>query len=148
VTFGVNPIWVWPEEPEVPENHENIGEVDPWEAGLETPGVESMTHLKQFFASLPWWRLRPAPALVVDQPGKDDPRRFVAAAMSDDGDVAVVYVPKGESVTLNAEALGSLSVGCWFNPRTGTWSDTCVLPSEDVALETPDDGDWVLSIRH
>ena len=148
VTFGVNPIWVWPDEPEVPENHENIGEVDLWEAGLETPGTQSMTHLKQFFASLPWWRLRPAPELVVDQPGADDPRCFVAAAMSDDGNVAVIYVPKGERVTLNAEALGSLSVGCWFNPRTGAWSDTCVLPSDDLPLETPDDGDWVLSIRH
>ena len=148
VTYGNNPIWVWPETTEVPENHENIGPVDSWEAGLETSGIRSMMHMRQFFASLSWWRLRPAPDLVADQPGEDGPERFIAAAKSVEGGVAVVYVSEGGSVTLNAEALGSLSVGCWFNPRTGTWLDTCVLPENGAALDTPDGGDWVLCIRH
>jgi hypothetical protein len=148
VTYGNNPIWVWPQTTEVPENHENIGPVEPWVTGLETPGIRGMTVMRQFFASLPWWRLRPAPEVVADQPGTDDPSRFIAAAKSVDGEVAVVYVPTGGSVTLNTEALGGLSVGCWFNPRTGVWSDTWVLPEQDDALDAPDDGDWVLSIRH
>jgi hypothetical protein len=147
VTYGNNPIWVWPETTEVPENHENIGPVEAWVAGLETPGIRGMTVMRQFFASLPWWRLRPAPEVVADQPGMDDPSRFIAAAKSVDGEVAVLYVPAGGSVTLNTEALGGLSVGCWFDPRTGVWSDTCVLPADGEPLDAPDDGDWVLSIR-
>ena len=36
------------------------------------------------FSSVEWWRLLPAPELLVEQPGASDPRRFVAVAKAED----------------------------------------------------------------
>ncbi|MGC9347075.1 MAG: DUF4038 domain-containing protein [Anaerolineae bacterium] len=148
VTYGTNPIWVWPDEPEVPDGHERIGTVAPWHEALDTPGIRSMTTLRRFFESLPWWTLRPAPELLAEQPGEDDPRHFIAAAKTEDGGTAVIYTPVGGTVKLNVDALPEPPVICWFDPRAGDWTDVCALPDTSGTLQTPDEDDWVLCVKH
>ena len=152
VSFGHNSIWVWAEEPEVPEGHARIGTVAPWQEGLDTPGVRSMTVLRRFFDSLPWWQLRPAPELVVKQPGERDPHRFVAAARKEDGELAVVYLPQGGDISLRLESLKRPAIACWeadarwFNPRTGEWAEAGTFRKATHTFTAPDSSDWVLCI--
>ncbi len=148
VTYGSNPIWVWAEGPEVPEGHVSLGTVEPWSAGLITPGVRSMTVMRAFFETLPWWTLRPAPELLVEQPGEDDPKGYIAAARTEDGGAALVYMPQGGEVHLRVDALPPSPVICWFDPRSGDWTDTCALPDEEGLLTAPGDADWILCIKH
>jgi len=154
VSFGHNSIWVWAEEPEVSEGHASIGIVAPWQEGLDTPGVRSMTMLRRFFDSLPWWQLRPAPELLVDQPGEGEPHRFVATARKEDGQLAVVYLPQGSVLSLSKggdiplclESLKRPSIARWFNPRTGEWTNAGSVEEATCTFTAPDSSDWVLCI--
>ena len=71
------------------------------------------------FTSLPWWQLRPADTLLTEQPGGDDPAHDVSAARTENGDVALLYLPVGGAVTLEPEALPDSLLAEWFDPRTG-----------------------------
>jgi hypothetical protein len=146
VTYGCNPIWVWPEKPEPAEGHAGLGIIDPWPKGLDLPGVKCMTILRKLLAKLPWWTLRPAPELIAEQPGKDKPQAFIAAAMSEDGSLGVVYAPEGGRISLNAAALRRPLAVRWFNPRTGEWSNAGRAIDAAVTFTASDGSDWVLVI--
>ena len=146
VTYGHNSIWVWAEEPQVPEGHEPLGTVAPWHEGLEPPGAESMAVLRSFFEKLPWWRLRPAQELLAEQPGERDPRHFVAAASTEEGSLAVLYLPEGGEVSLNLGSLKLPATARWFDPGTGEWLEAGTLSEERQTLRAPGDGDRVLCI--
>ena len=78
-----------------------------------------MKYAAEVFASLPWWKLRPRQDLLVGQPGGDDPAKFVAAGGSDDGDLAMIYLPVGGEVRLKTDRLADGLKAEWFDPRTG-----------------------------
>lgn len=145
ITYGNNHIWVWPYETRVPENHPNIGPVEPWDRGLEMPGIRSMTILKQFFASLPWWQLTPAPELLAEQPGSSDVTRFIAVAKTPDARLIVAYAPRGEPIALN---LPRHAVSAeWFHPRTGESRKFPPTPQDSYKFVPPNHEDWVLVVR-
>jgi len=148
VSFGHNSIWVWSKKPEPPEGHKRIGTVPPWHEGLDTPGIRSMSVLRRFFESITWWRLRPAPELLVQQPGKEEElHRFVAAAKTDDGDLAVAYLPEGCAIVLQTESLKLPAAARWFNPRTGEWTNAGKVTETTQNFTAPDDNDWVLCVE-
>jgi len=90
--------------------------------------------------------LRPAPELLIEQPGERDPRRFVATAMQGDGEVAVMYLPQGSNIQLNLESLKRPAVARWFNPRTGEWNEAGTVRETECSFSAPDAADWVLCI--
>lgn len=137
VTFGNNEIWNWREDEGPSENHANIGVVQPWPEGLETPGIASMTILKDFFTQLRWTELRPAPELVLNQ--ADDPNQFMAAAWTVDGSQIVVYLPVGGTLELAQAGQAAR----WFDPRNGTWQEAVSGPS----FTAPDAQDWLLVVE-
>jgi hypothetical protein len=146
VTYGNNEIWCWNLATADAENHGNLRQIRPWRDGLEKEGIASMSQLRAFFESGPWPRLRAAPDLVVEQPGKNDPSKFVALAQTDDGAWTVAYFPIGGSVTLNLN-LADKHVE-WVNPRDGARQPAePSLPDLPAMLSAPDDQDWLLSIR-
>lgn len=49
--------------------------------------------MANFMRSLNWWELRPAPELLVEQPGEARPHAFVAVSASADGKTIVAYLP-------------------------------------------------------
>jgi len=118
-----------------------------WSVALNAEGAASIKHLRTFFGMLPWWRLRPAQELLATQPGVEDPTRFVVAAKTDDGAVAVVYMPRGCKIILRTESLKQPAVARWFDPRNGKWRQAAKITSPTAGFTTPDDQDWVLCIR-
>jgi hypothetical protein len=109
---------------------EASGVVPPWREVLSLPGSFNMKHLKDFFMSLEYWKLQPDPQLVAEQPGKEAPERFIAAARSEAGDLAVVYIPDGGKVSLNMGRLKLPVKAEWLDPATG-WR----RPAEEVTTE-------------
>lgn len=136
VTYGHHGIWPWMEEAGIPADHAKTGEAPTWRESLHAEGAENIRHLRAFFDTLEWWRLRPAQHLLAAQPGESDPNRFIAVARGEKGGPVVVYTPTGDAVRLTQP----LTRARWYDPRRGGW-----LGAGDGAEFTPPDGDdWLL----
>ena len=145
VTYGAQGVWGWDDGSGPPAAHETFGAAPAWQEAIHLPGARQIAHLADFFAGLPWWQLRPAPSLVAEQPGDSEIGRFVAAALSQDGNVAVVYIPGDHSVTLSFAGRRPLTAAWWLNPRTGERSAAEPIPvGEHHRFDTPAAGDWLL----
>ncbi|MDQ1328039.1 MAG: hypothetical protein QG641_1324, partial [Candidatus Poribacteria bacterium] len=97
-------------------------------------------------SSFEWWKLIPAPELLVDQPGKSDPHKFVAVAKTNDNKCMVAYLTEGMEITLNTEFIKRSATAKWFNPSTGEWSDAGVVNQSIQKFCPTDNNDWVLWI--
>ncbi len=88
VTYGAHGIWFWSRRAEVPTAHERTGVALPWWESLDLPGARQMKVLRDLFASIEWWRLRPDRSLVAADP--DDPAylQYIAAARGESGEGA------------------------------------------------------------
>ncbi len=147
VTYGGGGIWGWHLEPRIPADHLGAGYTPAWYDGIHLPGSGDMGRLFEAFASVEWWRLRPAQELLAAQPGDDDAEKFVAAAKTENGDTVVVYTPAGGSVSLTPSPLPSPARARWFEPRTGEWSDAASADGASVTFQTPSDTDYLLVMR-
>jgi hypothetical protein len=144
VTYGGQGIWGWHTKVQAPADHISTGLGSPWDVAKDLPGAFSMKYLHQFFQAIEWWRLVPAPQLVVDQPGRDDPSKFIAAAKSENGDLAVVYLPEGGAVRIRTDMLKQGLVARWYHPRTGGWLDAGMIERPEQTFKPADRNDWVL----
>ncbi len=146
ITYGGHGIWSWELSPAEPLNHPGTGLARPWFEALRMPGSTDMKFLKNLFVSLKWWTLRPAPELLLEQPGETDPSRFVAAARAEEGTWALLYTPVGQEIKLRAAEIGKNLVVRWFNPRTGSWGSPEALAGPSDVLNPPDQEDWLVWI--
>lgn len=145
VTYGGHGVWGWDDGSGPPEAHPRTGTPLPWPEALLMPAAEQMAYLAALFHSIEWWRLRPAPALLVSQPGEISPSRYIAASQAAEGDLAVIYIPEERQVELNLTSLRPGLSMQWFDPRTGDHHPLAPPGAGDVChLETPAPGDWVL----
>ncbi len=148
VTYGGHGVWGWDNGTKAPTDHPGTGVPLPWEQALRMPAAEQMRHLSAFFQSINFWRLRPAPEMLAAQPGKEAAERFVSAARTEEGDLAVVYVPKDNKISLVSATLPKDFDSYWFNPRDGTQSlSQPVMQGSNTEFATPGEGDWVLVLR-
>lgn len=118
VTFGHNAIWVWNEKTGPAEGHGNLPRVEPWQTGVDTPGVQSMTAMRDILDPLKWWELKPMQKLVSSQPGEKDVTRWVVAAATEMG-TAIVYTPVTQQLELDLTSLGERFKMTWINPLDG-----------------------------
>ncbi len=144
VTYGHHGVWYWTEKPEVPLAHDKTGIAPPWDEAIRSDGARSVEHLARLFGSINWWTLVPDPALVADQP--TDPMGFVPAARSEDGSLALIYLPQGGDLELNTGDLEKALDMRWFNPSTGEYFPAGKLSSASRKMHPPCDGDWLLVI--
>ncbi len=143
VTYGHNAVWVWNHvDGEVAENHRFT--VDAWDAGLSTEGTKSMTVMKSFFESGPWWQLRHAPEAITGS-ASDEVESTMVAASTPDARWTVIYTPVQQLVTIAMGVPQDAESIEWMDPQNGdrqpAKSDT------NVFTPPPGDHDWVLSIR-
>lgn len=143
VTYGHAAIWPWAEQAESPLDHLGAGITPLWHEAVVAPGAACMSVLKHLFDGLPWWRLRPAPHLVVEQPLPGDPLGYVAAALAEDQSIALVYLPQGGKVALDTAALRG-AAAIWLNPRTAERVEAPLASGERQEYQAPDRADWLL----
>jgi Putative collagen-binding domain of a collagenase len=101
--------------------------------------IGDLQHLKNFFTSLPWWRLDPHDKLVTANYGY---------CVADIGRTYVVYAEESNAVSLD---LGGASASTYsvtlYDPRTGSSTS---LPdytgSGPLTLAPPDTQDWIFVV--
>lgn len=119
-----------------------------WREALFLPGAKSAAPLAEFFKTIDFWRLRPAPQVVASQPGISSPRRHLAAAKTDARDLAVVYVPEDRTVQVAVPEMPPSPTIAWINPRTGQRSTAVGLVGGNACqFPTPEPGDWLLVLK-
>ena len=147
VTYGAHGVWGWHVEDRVPVDHPNTGRGPAWWEAARFDGSTSMKWLRAFFEDIEWWRLRPYQSLLARQPGIRDISKHAVAAMTDDGELAVIYTPVGAELTVNVRDLSLPAYAIWYDPARGVHTDVGRIthPGEHEFL-TPGDQDHLLVI--
>jgi hypothetical protein len=118
ITYGANGIWPWLREGEFILNHANKGEkTSRWKESLNLPGSVQVGYLSAVFQTLEWWKLKPAPELLQEQPGKNQAKKFISVSRSDDRATIVVYVPAPDDFSIYTGE--ERYEGQWFDAVTG-----------------------------
>jgi hypothetical protein len=145
VTYGGHGVWGWDDGTKAPTDHAGTGVPLPWSKALKMPAAEQMAHLSDIFTGIDFHRLRPAPSIIVNNPGKDAPARHVAAAKSDQRDLCVIYVPEDRTVEVKLDGMPASPNITWVSPRTGERHPAVgVVTASTCQFPTPAEGDWVL----
>jgi hypothetical protein len=148
VTYGGHGVWGWDDGTKPPADHPGTGTPMPWRKALTMPAAEQIKPLVEFFTSFDFWRLRPAPVAVVNQPGAQNPAKYVAAAKSDQKDLLVLYIPEDRSIEVKLNLMPNSPNVTWINPRTGEKSPAVAVVTTDTCqFPTPAEGDWILFMK-
>ncbi|MER3406619.1 MAG: hypothetical protein C4289_16845, partial [Chloroflexota bacterium] len=142
--YGGHGVWGWDDGTKPPVAHPTTGIPLPWQQALRMPGAEQMRYLRACFQSLAWWTLWPDQSLVLEQPGADDVLQFVTAARSEDGRLAVVYLPAGDMLRLDLAPLEFPLQATWLCPRDGSLRAGPAVSGQEATLVAPDEQDWLL----
>jgi hypothetical protein len=146
VTYGGHGVWGWDDGTKTPTDHAGSGVPLPWKQALVMPAAEQMAYVAALFTSMDFWRLRPAPDVLAEQPGTATAAYYVAAAASDNQDLLVAYTPEARTISLRADHVPK-GRAAWHDPRTGARSEArAVREGATVRFETPGEGDWVLLV--
>ncbi len=144
-TYGNHNIWQFLD----PARHPAINRArTPWRTALDQPGAIAMSHLQQFFKSLPWTTLEPDDSLLPDGAGVG--ANHIAAAVTRDRQLALIYTPTGAPLRIDGKKLrGEALIASWFNPRDGTTVAVKVPSGALMPAFTPPLAaqDWVLVLK-
>jgi uncharacterized protein DUF4038/collagenase-like protein with putative collagen-binding domain len=137
--------------------------IDGWETHLDTVGSRQMTYVANLFAPLRWYDLVPDfdHRLVVSGHGKArtagtvENSDYVTAARTSDGELAIAYLPAGQTIRVNMGALAGRIRARWYDPSSGSYRRAAglLLPSAGTRRFAPPgengdgDSDWVLVLR-
>jgi hypothetical protein len=142
-TYGCNPVWqMWRRD-----SRPLLGVRRPWYEAMQLPGAAQMQHARHLMLSRPFLTRIPDQALIASQVGSGS--YHVRATRDGTGSYALVYLPAGQAVELDATALSGEHVRCfWYDPRSGVASLIGTLQRQDRMHFTPPGGgpDWVLVI--
>ncbi len=148
VTYGGHGVWGWDDGTTFPTDHPGTGTPLPWKQALKMPAAKEMAFLSEFFQSIDFWRLRPAPVAIVNQPGAQAAGRFIAAAKSDQRDLLVIYAPEDRTVEVKLDLMPESPNVTWVNPRTGERSPAvAVVTANTCQFPSPSEGDWILFMK-
>ncbi|MBD3289895.1 DUF4038 domain-containing protein, partial [candidate division KSB1 bacterium] len=115
------------------------------QSALQSEGVHQMVHLYNFMNKLPWWQMEPANHKV---------RNGFCLANGDQE--LVVYLPEGDSVSVDLSSSDEFYLAQWYNPidgttttgnakAGGTWQTFCSPLDHDVVLHLKPTRESVIS---
>jgi hypothetical protein len=148
--FGNNPIW----------HFDGPGIYSApviWQEALGSRGAQSMTHLRDLMATVPWWLLEPDVdnSLLTSGLGSDDDR--AVAARTADRRLAIIYLPSNREITVDLEELAGPQINArWYDPADGRYMNIRGSPLPTTGPErissksgTNSSGyeDWVLILE-
>jgi len=150
VAYGGSGVWGWDPGGQPPIAHPLTGDTPPWREALNLEGAHQLRHLRAAFESVAWWTLVPDTLLVVNQAHRatasdTDVLRTTLAARSDDGSLAVAYLPAGAGpLSLDRSRLSGQMRATWFDPRTGA---THAVDAHDSMAPPDATADWLLVLQ-
>lgn len=145
VSYGGHGVWGWDDGTAPPVDHDGSGTPLPWREALRMPAGEQMRHVVDTFTAIDFWRLRPRPEALLNQPGVSDAAAFVAVSATPENDLLVAYTPTPRALAFHADQLPDEATATWVNPRDGGRSPARAIDEATVVrFEPPAPGDWVL----
>ena len=113
-TYGNHNIWQMYSPKRKPVNYSRTH----WRIALNQPGAFQMGYMKSLFQKRPWYKLQPFQNAIVGE--NNIGVKYKVAAISEDKDFMMVYIPYGEETVVNASAIEVPKINAWwFNPRDG-----------------------------
>ncbi len=101
---------------------------------------DQLALLYDFFSNIPFWRMQPYEGINGD-----------AFALAEIGQVYVIYMPKGGSITVDLVDLTQIKdllTAKWFDPRNGNYFNIGNISNGKMHnFIAPDENDWVLYIK-
>jgi len=96
-----------------------IGANVEWSRALDRAGAYQMQYVRKLFGSLPFEKLVPDQAIILNGPTTGGGK--IRSARASDGSFAIIYSPFGEAFTLNKAVVRAQKLKeFWFDPRYGT----------------------------
>ncbi len=153
-TYGAQGLW-YPTQTAADKTFDDWGRPMVWWESLERLGAAQLSHLRQCYESVAWWKLVPRPdAVELSGKASDATRPLVKS----EGDaVHLIWFPQGwgaktpATLKLAAAGGGGSFSATWFNPRDGKETrPASVLSSAGGRCPLPDrmdEEDWVLILR-
>ncbi len=130
---------------------------DKWRESLQDTGAKQMALVSRLFAARDWWKLEPEAAedLITQGRGKAGSDDYITAARTGDGTLAIVYLPKARTVTVNLARFIAPLRASWFDPTDGSLKPVQaeVLPNIGTREFAPPEknaageSDWVLLLE-
>jgi hypothetical protein len=128
-----------------------------WRAVLNVRSSQQAPLLRRLLEPRPWWRLTPDTGhrLVTGGYGHWQQADHVAAALTDDGALALAYLPRGGTIQVALDRLRGPVQAIWFDPSDGRYRPVAGSPftNEGTRPFTPPgpnsagDADWVLLLE-
>ena len=150
ITYGANGIWPWIQlEGELIENHGNPGGKGPstWRKSIEFPGSLQIGYLSSFIQEFEWWTFKPAPDLLLKQPGKSTYNHFISVMADDYMQTILAYSPIKQEIKIRNINLVRYDVR-WFDPGANIYFDTGQeVSTAEIVLTPPVDHDCVLILE-
>ncbi len=111
------------------------------------PAANQVKHLAEFFTSIPWWQLVPAPDLLAVQPGTPASEQSILVSQTDDGRLIVAYTPINRQIVFRTDQ--NRGQARWVNPVNGNeYRAEPVEQGSHCVFTTPAEGDWLLVIEN
>jgi len=157
--YGNNPIWHF-DGPGI------YAAPVSWQNALRSRGAESMTHVRELFSALDWWKLEPdLENTFLLGPGSSGramagnlgsgPHRTLAAR-AHDGSFGLAYLPEPRPIAIDlAKLVGPKITARWYDPANGKFIAAAGSPfdaAEKRRFDPPPSnsaglGDWVLVLE-
>jgi hypothetical protein len=127
-------------------NHYQTQVARPWHEAINLPGSTHMRVARDILDRVAWSQLRPAPELLVAQPGASNVQQFVAVSRTLDSRAAVAYVP---SDGIMVELVEEFKSAEWLDPTNGkaTRASASARKFKTPGKNAAGDPDWVLLLR-
>lgn len=78
---------------------------------LNSPGAKEMTHIRNFFDKIEWWKMSPDNSLVTS-----------GYALANPGKEYVIYLPDGGTTEIDLKTTSGVFTVRAYNPRDGTYT--------------------------
>lgn len=145
-TYGNHNIWQFYTEERKPVSWARTH----WKVAIDHPGASQVSYMKRFLQQRPWQRLIPDTTLVTSENKHDS--GHVVAAISQDNDFMMVYLPLGKKLTVSTSKIKSANLKAyWLNPRDGRSLLIGTMKNKNSHEFTPHSqgrgSDWVLLIE-
>lgn len=150
ITYGANGIWPWiQEDKDLVENHGNPGGrgPSPWHKSIDFPGSMQIGYLSEFIQQYEWWTLKPAPGLLMEQPGDQVFNHFIPVVGNDSYSILLAYTPIQQEIKIrNPKSLNYTAQ--WFDPVNNKYLKAELSSGKGwIAATPPTAQDYVLLLQ-
>jgi len=122
-----------------------------WDKALDRPGAEDMRHVKKLFTQFPLGSFHVDQSVVYGTNFLDEDN--IRAIVANDKSFILLYLNKGQEVSVNLSKLVRSGVASWFNPREGIINEIGSIDNKGIRLFDPPGefgqygNDWILVLE-